>query len=164
MISDKSITASFSGHRSFKMAAPGLFARTPDEIRSRLDKILRTLIEEGYTDFMCGMAEGFDIMAGEAVAGLRRRFPWIRLIAVLPFPDQSRGFDADVKIRYDALLELADETVVVRPHYTTDCFYARNDYLVDNSSVLVCYYNGSQGGTRYTVRRALDRMMRVENI
>ncbi len=161
---DRSKTVSFSGHRSFKMDNGGLFLQSWDDIAIRLDDILRGLIAEGYTDFMCGMAEGFDLMAGEAVVALRNEFPQLRLVAVLPFPEQSKGFDTATKARYEALMAAADETVIVRPCYTMDCFHARNDFLVDNGSVLVCYYNGSLGGTRYTVRRALQRQVRILNI
>jgi uncharacterized phage-like protein YoqJ len=155
---------SFSGHRSFKMEGGGLFMRSWDDIAARLDDVLRRLVAEGYTDFLCGMAEGFDLVAGEAVVALRGEFPWLRLVAVLPFPEQSRGFGAGLKARYDALMAAADETVSVRPCYTVDCFHARNDFLVDNGSVLVCYYNGSLGGTRYTVRRALQKQVRIINM
>ncbi len=161
---EKSKSVSFTGHRSFKMAGGGLFLQSWDDIAVRLDEVLRRLIADGYTDFLCGMAEGFDLVAGEAVAALRVEFPQLRLVAVLPFPGQSRGFDAGIKARYDALMAAADETVTVRPDYTVDCFHARNDFLVDNSSVLVCYYNGSLGGTRYTVRRALQKQLRIINM
>lgn len=161
---DRSKTVSFSGHRSFKMEGGGLFLSSWDEIAGRLNDVLRGLIAEGYTDFLCGMAEGFDLIAGEAVAALQGEFPGLRLVAVLPFPEQSRGFDADVKARYDALLAVCDDVVTVRPRYSVDCFHARNDYLVDNCSALVCYYNGSLGGTRYTVRRALQKHLKIKNI
>ena len=164
VITDKSKTVAFTGHRSFKMAGGGLFLNSWDDIAVRLDSALRGVIAEGYTDFLCGMAEGFDLMAGEAVVRLRDEFPNLRLVAVLPFPEQSRGFDSQTKARYDALMAASDEIVTVRPTYTIDCFHARNDFLVDNGSVLICYYNGSLGGTRYTVRRALQHQRRIINM
>lgn len=163
-MSEKDKSVSFTGHRSFKMDGGGLFLQSWDDIAVRLDDVLRGLVAEGYTDFLCGMAEGFDLVAGEAVVELRKEFPHLHLTAVLPFPEQSRGFDASVKARYDALLAAADEITTLRPHYTVECFHARNDFLVDHCSVLVCYYNGSLGGTRYTVRRALQKQLRIINM
>lgn len=36
--------------------------------------------------------------------------------------------------------------------------------MVDNSSKLVCYYDGSGGGTRYTVEYANKQSVEVVNI
>jgi uncharacterized phage-like protein YoqJ len=147
------------------MDGGGLFLKSWDDIAERLDSVLRGLIAEGYTDFLCGMAEGFDMLAGEAVVRLRKEFPQMRLVAVIPFPEQSKAFDTPLKARYDALLAAADDIVTIRPQYTVECFHARNDFLVGNASVLVCYFNGSPGGTRYTVRRALQNgTVRVVNM
>jgi hypothetical protein len=41
----------------------------------------------------------------------------------------------------------------------------RNDYLVENSSVLVAWFDGQpRGGTAYTVRRARRKGVRIENL
>ena len=45
--------------------------------------------------------------------------------------------------------------------YYPECFYRRNDFLVDHARVLVAWYDGSPGGTRYTVRRALGRGLEI---
>lgn len=157
---DKQKTAAFSGHRSFKTGG-GLFAQSPEQMRLRLLEILRALAKEGYTHFLCGMAEGFDIMAGEAVVALQKEGAPLELVAVVPFPEQARGFSPELKARYDTLLAVAREVIIIKQHYSVDCFHARNDFLVANSSVLVCYYNGSGGGTQYTVRRAITAKSRI---
>lgn len=167
---DISNRVSFSGHRSFKaLCAPAdLFAaersQAPEAVAARLREVLLALVDEGYGEFLCGMAEGFDMMAGEAVAALRRDCPGVRLVAVVPFPGQAHGFDHELRRRYDDLLAAADQIVTVCQRYSHECFHMRNDYLVDNSSALVCYYNGSPGGTEYTVRRALRNGLKVINL
>lgn len=138
--------------------------RGPEAVSLRLAATVRKLAEEGFTDFLCGMAEGFDLLAGGAVLSLRPEFPQLRLIAVIPFPGQAAGFGAEVRETYGRVLAGADERVTVCPAYSADCFHRRNDYLVGNSSVLVCYYNGSKGGTQYTVKQALRNGLRVINI
>ncbi len=141
-----------------------LFASPIEDLDARLESGLRALIEQGYTHFLCGMAEGFDLMAGEKINDLKREFPHLRLIAVVPFPEQAERFSAMVRERYDALMANTDEVVTIFPHYRPDCFHARNNFLVDNSSVLVCYYNGTRGGTEYTVRRAISQKIKVSNL
>lgn len=141
----------------------GLFEGGWERVGERLDRVLRGLIDEGYEHFLCGMAEGFDMLAGERVVALRREYPRIKLTAVIPYPEQPRAFDPPTRARYDALLAAADETVTIRSHYTPDCFRARNDFLIAGSSVLVCYYNGTRGGTHYTVRRAWENKIKIVN-
>ena len=50
------------------------------------------------------------------------------------------------------------------PAYHRGCYAVRNDFLVYNARVLVAWYDGSPGGTRYTVRRALGRGLEVVNL
>lgn len=42
-------------------------------------------------------------------------------------------------------------------HYSKDCFFARNRYMVDKADVIVCAYDGQSGGTAYTVNYALKQ-------
>lgn len=165
---DRSHTVAFSGHRSFKSGRGSLFSPAggddPETISERLGSTIRKLVEEGFTHFLCGMAEGFDLLAGEAVVSLRKEYPHLRLVAVIPFPGQASGFDADTRERYDQLLAAADESLIICPSYTSDCFLRRNDWLVDNASVLLCRFNGSKGGTAYTVRRAISTGLKIINL
>lgn len=42
--------------------------------------------------------------------------------------------------------------------------HERNRYMADNSSRLICYYDGSSGWTGYTVEYAKSKSMHVINI
>lgn len=164
---DKAKAVAFSGHRTFKAAAGhDLFssAEPAMPLDRRLEGTLRALAAEGYTDFLCGMAEGFDLLAARCVVRLRDKFPAVRLIAAIPFPGQDDRFPPELRERYRRLLSLCDCAVVLSPVYTPDCFHRRNDFLTDNASVLVCYYNGTKGGTAYTVKRALHNGLRIINL
>ena len=169
METSKRQTAAFTGHRSFKMAAGGnsLFAPSPVDpvtLRNRLSETLEGLCREGYTTFLCGMAEGFDLLAAETVLALRGQYPDTRLVAVVPYPGQARGFDPATRQRYDDALSQAAEVITLSDRYTPDCFHRRNDYLTDHCSVLVAFYNGTPGGTAYTVRRARQQGIRLLNL
>ena len=165
---DKTKTVAFSGHRSFKMAAGDqtLFPDNADTsgLALRISKTIRQLYEAGYDTFLCGMAEGFDLMAGLEVLKLREEFPDIRLLAIIPFPGQPNSFSPKIRETYDYILAESDSQTTICPCYSHDCFHRRNDFLVDNSSVLVCYYNGAKGGTAYTVKRALRYWTKIINI
>ena len=90
--------------------------------------------------------------------------PGLRLVAVIPFRGQESRFPAADRERFRRVLAEADSVEVLAPAYHRGCYAVRNDFLVDNARVLVAWYDGSPGGTRYTVRRALGRGLEVVNL
>ena len=150
----------FTGHRPDKLGT----RRDEDELRLQLHMRIVQAISEGFTDFYCGMAMGTDILAGELVIALQRQYPELRLIAVLPFPEQSRNWPKNWKRRWSALLYQADEQVVLYPSYRQGCYHARNRYMVDRAQRVIAVYNGSPGGTRMTVEYARKKGVPVDLI
>lgn len=150
MIDTPQTTVAFTGHRHYRgEAAVSLYAT------------LEELYAEGFRSFLSGMAAGFDLAAAEAVATLRARHDDVRLIAVVPFRGQERRFgDAD-RARYATLLEAADRVEFLSEHFHAGCYLLRNNWLVAHAAVVVAWYDGTEGGTRYTVRRALCLGRRV---
>lgn len=153
MTCERSHTAAFTGHRTYR-----------GEAAQALAALLSDLHAEGYRRFLCGMALGFDMAAAEAVLALRAAHPEVRLVCVVPFAGQDRRFPAVEQERYRRILEAADETVVLRDDYRPDCYARRNDCLTDGASAVVAWYDGSSGGTHYTVRRARRLGLRVLNL
>jgi len=147
----------FSGHRLL-----------PREAASLLPKLLQrqivALAEEGCTGFLCGGALGFDTLAAEAVLGLREQYPELFLSLAVPCPDQDRSWPAEARRRYRAILEAADETVLISDHYHRGCMMLRNRYMIDRSRMLVCYLTDMKGGTAGTVRYALQQNLPVVNL
>ena len=59
---------------------------------------------------------------------------------------------------------MCDKQTVLSPCYTAGCMQRRNRYLVDNASLLLSVYDGSGGGTGYTVGYALQKKVEVMNL
>lgn len=161
-------TVAFSGHRSGKMST-GLLpfdeGWQPENLPERLDDAIQALCEEGFDTFLCGMAEGFDLQAAESVIRVRKRLAEpVRLIAVIPHRGQSERFPYAVREIYESVLACADDAITLAEAYSSGCFHVRNDFLVDHASALLCFYNGSKGGTQYTVKRALKSGLRIVNL
>ena len=150
MIADSRTSVAFTGHRTYRGAAADALRRTVGELYAR-----------GFRTFLSGMAVGFDLAAAEAVLELRERAPGVRLVAAVPFRGQEMRFSPADRERFRRVLAEADSVEVLAPAYHRGCYAVRNDFLVDNARVLVAWYDGSPGGTRYTVRRALGRGLEV---
>ncbi|MGI5895054.1 MAG: SLOG family protein [Candidatus Merdivicinus sp.] len=159
-------TACFTGHRPQKLdLACGSDPQKLSELRHRLQNKILTAIEDGYTTFLCGMAQGVDIWAGEIVLSLREVFHDIRLIAVLPYPGMGKGWKPDWNQRLNKILRLSDEIIVLYPGYHRGCFVQRDRFLVDQSSrVIGILIEGSSGGTAYTVQYAEQKNRELDLI
>ena len=154
MNSEKSISVAFTGHRTYA-----------GEAEAQLRLTLRQLYAEGYTRFLCGMAWGWDLAAGEAVIELRDEHPEIELVAVVPYAEFNKLFHGDDLERYNRVAERADEVVVVSDNGGDAVFRRRNDFLVDNASIVVAWFDGApRGGTAYTVRRARHKHIPIINL
>jgi len=149
-------TVCFTGHRAIR--------REDETALSQLDQLLALLYDQGYRDFLCGGALGFDMIAADHVVRLRDKHPDVRLIFCLPCADQSAKWKRADCSRYERLLYLSDETRVLSPRYYDGCMQARNAYMVDRSYLCVAYMANLRGGTLSTVRYAISQDVPVINI
>lgn len=95
---------------------------------------------------------------------LHTPMPGLRLVAVIPFRGQESRFPAVDRERFRRVLAAADHSVTLSPSYHAGCYAVRNNYLVEHAALLVAWYDGSPGGTHYTVRRALGRGLEFINL
>ena len=75
----KANSVAFSGHRT-------IAENCKDEIRKKLRGKIRLLYAMGFTNFFCGMALGFDMLAAEEV-----NCPSLNLLPSYPLKDKARG-------------------------------------------------------------------------
>lgn len=143
----------FSGHRSYDGSAD-----------DRLRSVVADLYAEGVRIFRVGMAEGFDLAAGEVVLSLMELYDDIVLEAYVPWPLFSARFDKDNRIKYDAIIAKAQVVRYVGFAYQNTIFHQRNDMLVDGAGYLVAWWNGSRSGTGYTVGRARRQRSKIINL
>lgn len=144
------ITCAFSGHRVLGGE------EAEKALRAEVRRAVSEMIGRGYTRFLCGMAMGFDVMAGEVVLELRRDLPELRLVAVVPFEGQERRFPLPWRLRYRALLEAADDAVVLSERYSRGVYLLRNRYLARHASAMIAHCRHSRSGTAQAVRLARE--------
>jgi uncharacterized phage-like protein YoqJ len=140
-------TCCFTGHREI-----------PDNHAERLsrevEKQIMFLAGKGITTFLAGGARGFDSLAASAVLRIREVNPklGLRLILVLPCPDQANRWSGIEKALYEEIKNQADGVITLFDKYTEGCMLERNKYMVDNSIVCVAYFtHKKRGGTYHTI-------------
>ena len=151
------LTACFTGHRH-------LPPDKRDSVAAPLGRAIEEAYKNGYRRFMCGGALGFDTIAALQVLDSRKEHPDIKLILAIPCLDQAKRWSDHDRGIYDMISAQANEKIVLSPEYYQGCMQTRNRYMVDHSSLCICYLYSLHGGTAYTVRYAVSRDIPVINL
>lgn len=153
----KKYTVCFSGHRE-------LPKNKLIYIADRLEKEIEFLIKSGYCVFESGGALGFDLFAEKIVLKLKKKYPHINLLLVLPCKEQTKYWKKeDIKI-YDYIKSKADKIIYTSEFYYKGCMHKRNRELVDTADICICYLDKNFGGTFYTVKYAKSKGLKIINI
>ena len=158
-------TCVFNGYRPSKM--PWGYDESDArcaEFRFRLREALEYLIGQGYTDFLSGGALGFDLMAARIVLSLREKYPWVRLVMVIPFDGQADKWSREQRGRWLEIIEASDRVIHLSHSYDKGVFFRRNHYMVDHADLLLAAYDGQPGGTASTIAYAKRHGVRVKYI
>ncbi len=158
---DREKTCAFTGNRSAKL--PWL----DDErdyrclaAKRRIRDEVEAAVSQGYDTFLCGMANGGDTYFAQQVLSVKKNRP-VRLICILPCPNQTKGWTQAQIDEYDEILTRADEVTLLSDHYSRYCMHKRNRYLVDHSSLLLTLDYTEDGGAASTRGLAVKQGVRI---
>lgn len=155
---DRTVSAAFTGHRFYDFSQR-------EFIQERLTSAISEAYDHGIRNFISGFALGIDLMAAQLVQSLKCNLPGISLTAAIPFKGQAERYNIYDKRVYRRLLELADKVIVLSDCYYPRCFLDRDEFMVENASYLITYYDGREkGGTYYTVKKARARGIPIINV
>jgi uncharacterized phage-like protein YoqJ len=157
-------TCCFSGHRSDKFDLD--YSYLGHIMQSLLAKAILAAINDGFVHFYTGMARGFDIIAAENL--IKQRYilenAEVQLHCIIPYQGQERKWPATWQKRHDAVLKASDSIVILNEKFATGVYYERNAYMVKHSQMLLCYFNGKDGGTAHTFKLAQENNIEIINI
>lgn len=125
----------FCGHRDIPNS---------EKVHTWLSRCIERLILDGATKFYLGGYGAFDFMAKSIVWDFKAKYPWIRSILVLPYPDRYVDMTFYNESIYPPL-----ETVPRRY-----CILRRNQWMVEKSDVIVACVFYSWGGAAATLKYA----------
>ena len=155
----------FTGHRPGKLPwRYNEFDPRCLKLKCRIADEVELAYEQGFHHFLCGMAMGCDLYFCEAVLALRERHPDVTVEAAIPCPTQADAWPPAQRERYDRLVAACDFETMVSGQYTSTCMLRRDRYLVDHASLLIAAFDGTSGGTRYTVEYALNQGLAIVDL
>ena len=132
-----------------------------DYVREQLRKEVEQAIEDGFTMFLCGMADGSDLEFGAIVAEKKETHPDLFLEAVIPYKNRLKSKNPLFK----QVLAQCSGMKLIAQEYSPDCFFARNRYLVENSQRVIAVFDGRErSGTAQTMRMAASKNLELHVI
>jgi len=160
-------TACLTGHRPNKL--PWFYDENNilcSNFKKDLYCILQKEIQKGITNFLTGMAEGFDMIATEILLDLRKTYNKnIKIFAIIPCLGQESRWKIPQQLRYQNIINKCDGVIILSKSYTPNCMNERNKFLVDHCSTVIACYNGHNGGTKNTINYAKynNRIIKIIN-
>lgn len=124
--------------------------------RSEVEKAIISLTQKGVTDFLSGGQGGFDRLCAGCVFRLKKDFPQIRNLLVIPYLTFNI-FDK----------EIFDEIIYpegFEKYHFKSAILARNKYMVNCSNYAICYVNHDWGGAARTYDYAIKRKLNITHI
>lgn len=155
-------TACLTGHRPKSLPwGYNESKQTCVKFKEILKQILLSVIENGVITFLTGMAEGFDMIGAEIIIDLKKEFPNVKLVAVIPCIGQEFKWKLNQQERYKNILLHCDKKIILSKIYTPNCMNKRNLWMVQHSSVCIACWNGQPSGTANTVKFANQNACKV---
>lgn len=123
--------------------------------------MLINFIENGVVYFGIGGAIGFDMIAEKEILRLRKIYPFIKLILVLPCKEHYSRWGIKDANKYLKIERKVDKNVYISEKYYKGCMIERDKYLVNNSSYCLCYLRKSKSGTEFTLKYSINRKREI---
>lgn len=131
-------------------------------MKKQLREEIIKAIENGYKTFISGMALGFDTICAETILDLKKIYPNIKLVGAIPCKTQDKLWQDKDKKRYRTLLNQLDNIRCIYDDYIgSECMIERNRYMINNSSLIIALYNGTNGGTKRTIEYAKKQGLKI---
>lgn len=157
MLKKQGLRCAFSGHRP--QSLPWQFNETDSNcltLKKILNAQIAKLTDNGYTDFLSGLALGVDTWAAEIVLTLRENNPALKLHCILPCKSQADKWPIPAQEHYKTILYQADSVVYTSLTYHPNCMLERNRFMVEKADLLIAVYDErrQRSGTGAAVRYA----------
>lgn len=127
--------------------------------------ILIDCIEKGAEYFLCGMAQGSDLILAELICMIKKTPSFadkkIFLECVLPYTEHGSKLSNFFTDKHRNALSMSDKTTIICPRYRPECFMLRNEYMVNNCDTVFAIYDGKKGGTKNTFEYSVKKGKKI---
>ena len=144
-------TCCVTGHRDI----PEVYV---EEVKAALRREILQAVQDGYTRFLTGFAEGVDLWFAGIVAELRKEDPALCLEAAIPYRKRLESLEKNGET--NALLAACTDIAIISEEYRPNVYMKRNRFMVEQSCRVIAVYDGREKGGTVTTMRFAHRMKR----
>lgn len=140
-------TVTFCGHREIDLASGEI-------IRESLYNTIEEMIKKGAKEFLLGGYGAFDTLSADILTKLKESYPHIRRTLVVPYIDRecdSKLYDESV---YPPIEKAPKKLAIIK----------RNEWMIDNSDIVIAYIKYSWGGAVRTYNYATRKQKQIINL
>ena len=155
-------TCCFTGHRPDKLPW-GFDERDPRCIAMKhsMAREIEDLYLRGFRHFISGMAQGCDLYFAEAALALREQHSDLTVEGAVPCPTQADRWPENQRRRWRDILARCDLETVTQQRYDRFCMFRRDRYMIDRSAAVLAVFDGTPGGTQYTLNYAMEKKLEI---
>jgi len=137
-------TCCITGHREIP-------AGRISQVRQKLRQQVLQAVEDGYTHYISGFADGADLLFASVIAELKKENGNLSLEAAIPYRKRLASPDA----AFRKMIRECDMINIHSEKYSPPCYMKRNREMVQASQRVIAVYDGREkGGTCSTMRYA----------
>lgn len=137
-----------TGHRDIKK----------EDIDICYKKLYEVLSYKNVDEILFGGARGIDTCALECAYKIREELSiQVKLTVIVPFKLK----DQPVNARRCAE-KYADRIIELELPYSKGAYLRRNDELIRHADMILAFYRGKDGGTEYTIKKAIESGKKVK--
>ncbi len=122
----------FCGHSDFTVT---------EVLKQKIISTITKLAENENIKFYCGGYGSFDLFAAHTARSLKSKYPFIKLLYITPYIDNSRLELINEQNLYDEIIYPNLENTPRR-----FAILKRNEYIVQKSDLIIAYVNRTYGG------------------
>lgn len=119
-------------------------------------------INNGYTHFISGFAEGVDLYFADIVAEMKEENN-LFLEAAIPYRNRMKSKDKE----FQRLITQCNAVGIHSEEYSPSCYLARNRFMVQSSDLVIAVYDGREKGCTLSTMRyahAMEKEVKVISV
>lgn len=107
-----------------------------DEIKLRLRDAIKQLVLQGVEGFLCSCEYGIPLWTAEIILELKENRD-LFLCIVMPYEEQATNWSEEIRDRFFAIHEFADQVVMLQTQYSDICYFRADMYMLDHADILL---------------------------
>ncbi len=105
------------------------------------EQIFHLIKDFSITHFISGMDIGIEQYITEVILEFKNIYPQITIEGVLPFERLPENWSEPQRDKYYSLMKKIDKETLLQYHYTNDCLWKQNLYMINNSKFILLFCN-----------------------